>query len=91
MQENTYTLCERSRSMQVSLSELKANPERYVALVDEEDIYITQNGLQVARLTSAKPDKTLSAKALFGILPGDSDLDTAREERLQDAAASSGP
>ncbi|MDL2314210.1 type II toxin-antitoxin system Phd/YefM family antitoxin [Desulfovibrio sp. OttesenSCG-928-C14] len=68
--------------MQVSLSELKANPGKYVALADEQDIYITKNGKKVAKLTSARPDKLASAKALFGILPGRVNLDAAREERL---------
>ena len=69
--------------MLVSLSELKTNPGKYVALADELDIYITKNGKKVAKLTSARQDKVASAKALFGILPGNIDLDTAREERLR--------
>jgi prevent-host-death family protein len=69
--------------MLVSLSELKTNPGKYVALADEQDIYITRNGKKVAKLTSAKPNKMASAKALFGILPADIDLDAAREERLK--------
>lgn len=68
--------------MLVSLSELKTNPGKYVALADEQDIYITKNGKKVAKLTSARPDKMASAKALFGILPGNVDLDAARKERL---------
>lgn len=68
--------------MLVSLSELKTNPGKYVALADEQDIYITKNGKKVARLTSARPDKMASAKALFGILPANVALDAAREERL---------
>ena len=69
--------------MQVSLSELKTNPGKYVALADAQDIYITKNGKKVARLTSAKPDKVASAKALFGVLPCSVTLDSAREERLK--------
>jgi prevent-host-death family protein len=69
--------------MLVSLSELKINPGKYVALADGQDIYITRNGKKVARLTSARPDKLASAKALFGILPADVDPAAAREERLK--------
>lgn len=69
--------------MLVSLTELKTNPGKYVALADMQDIYITRNGKRIARITSAKPDKRLSAKALLGILPADVDLAEAREERLQ--------
>ena len=69
--------------MLVSLSELKVNPGKYVALASEQDIYITKNGKRVAKLTSAKADKVASAKALFGILPADVDLESARGERLK--------
>ena len=69
--------------MQVSLSELKVNPGKYVALADELDIFITKNGKKVAKLTSARPDKVASAKALFGILPTSIDHDEMREERLR--------
>ncbi|MCL1926777.1 MAG: type II toxin-antitoxin system Phd/YefM family antitoxin [Syntrophorhabdaceae bacterium] len=69
--------------MLVSLSELKTNPGKYVAMASRQDIYITKNGKRVAKLTSAKQDKVASAKALFGILTGDADLDNAREQRLK--------
>ena len=69
--------------MQVSLSELKTNPRKYVALADELDIFITKNGKKVAKLTSARPDKVATAKGLFGILPANIDLDAMREERLR--------
>ncbi len=69
--------------MQISLSELKTNPGKYVLMADKQDVFITKNGRKVARLTSARPDKMASAKALFGILPADIDLDDARAERLK--------
>jgi prevent-host-death family protein len=69
--------------LQISVSELKANAGRYVEMVDKQDIYITKNGKRVAKITSAKPDKVAAAKALFGFLPSDADLDKAREERLK--------
>ena len=65
--------------MLLSLSELKTNPGKYVAMADQQDIYITKNGKRVAKLTSARLDKVASAKALFGILHDDVDLDSARE------------
>ncbi len=69
--------------MLVSLSELKANPGKYVDMADQQNIYITRNGKKVARITTARPDKLACAKALFGILPENVDLDAAREERLK--------
>jgi prevent-host-death family protein len=69
--------------MLVSLSELKSNPGKYVAIADKQDIYITKNGKRVAKLSSARLDKVASAKALFGILPNDVELEVARKERLK--------
>ena len=68
--------------IRISLSDLKANTGKYVALAQEQDVFITRNGKLVARLTTAKADKTEASKALFGLLPPDEDLDESREERL---------
>jgi antitoxin (DNA-binding transcriptional repressor) of toxin-antitoxin stability system len=38
---------------------------------------LTKNGKRVAKLTSTRQNKMASAKALFGILPSDVDLDSA--------------
>ena len=68
---------------QISVSELKTNAGKYVTMAQTQDILITKNGKLIARLTTAKPDKVAAAKALFGILPGDANLDESREERLK--------
>lgn len=68
--------------MQISLSELQANTEKYISMAALQDIYIEKNGKRVAKLSSAVSDKVAAAKALFGILPSDVDLDAARTERL---------
>lgn len=68
---------------QISVSELKTNAGKYVTMAQSQDIFITKNGKLVARLTTAKPDKVAAAKALFGILPSDVNLDESREERLK--------
>ena len=36
--------------MQISLTELKTNTGKYIALAEEQDIYITRNGKRAARL-----------------------------------------
>ena len=69
--------------MQVSVSELKMNTGKYVALAKEQDIFITKNGKHVAVLTSVRGDKIAAAKSLFGVLPSNVDLDEARSERLR--------
>ncbi len=68
---------------QISVSELKTNAGKYVAMAQSQDIFITKNGKLIARLTTAKPDKVGAAKALFGILPSDVNIDEAREDRLK--------
>ena len=68
---------------QISVSELKTNAGKYVTLAQSQDILITKNGKLIARLTTAKPDKVAAAKALFGILHSNVDVDEAREERLR--------
>lgn len=55
---------------------------KYLALASKEDIYITKNGKSIAKLTNTNQDKVEMAKSLFGILPTDSSLEQAREERL---------
>lgn len=77
--------------LKISTSELTADINRYIALLGHGDILITQNKKTVARLTIADGDsasadenkraRVLTAKALFGILPPDVDLNRAREER----------
>ena len=72
----------------ITLSELKTKTGKYVSLAEKEDIYITRNGKQVALITNTKIDKIAAAKALFGILPPDVDLDKARTERFSNESAS---
>ena len=67
---------------QISVSELKANAGKYVAMAGNQDVFITENGRLIARLTAAKPDKVEAAKSLFGLFHGPVDLDAEREERL---------
>jgi prevent-host-death family protein len=69
--------------MQISVTELKTNPGRYIDLVKDGDIYITRNGKRVARLTDMRGNRLEAARALFGILPPHVDLDASRQERLK--------
>ena len=69
--------------IRISVSELQTNLGKYVTMAQDQDILITRNGKQIARLTAEKPDKVAAAKALFGILPSDANTDLASEERLK--------
>ena len=77
--------------LQIPVSELTVNAEKYIAMLVNQDILITWNEEPVARLTSVKENRVsaerraermAAAKALFGILPSDVNLEQMREERL---------
>jgi len=69
--------------MLVTATEFKSNIGKYLSLVADQDIFITKNGKNIARLSSTKQDKVEIMKSLFGIIPDDgTTLEQAREERL---------
>ncbi|MCI8991490.1 MAG: type II toxin-antitoxin system prevent-host-death family antitoxin [Eubacterium sp.] len=68
--------------MSITATELKQNLGKYLLLSAQEDIYITKNGKVVAKLTNPNQNRVDTAKSLFGILPKDADIDSARNERL---------
>jgi len=69
--------------MIVTATEFKNNLGKYLALVDNEDVFITKNGKNIAKLSSAKASRIETAKSLFGILPNTGiTIEQAREERL---------
>lgn len=69
--------------MRISVSELKTNAGKYVAMAGEQDIFITKNGKEIAKLTGVTKDRVASMKDLFGILPTTATIEEAREERLK--------
>lgn len=74
--------------MQVALSELKINVGKYVDIAEREDVYITRNGKQVAKLVGINRDRVADMKSLFGIakLPSEYDNPTydPNYEKLRD-------
>lgn len=69
--------------MTVTATELKTNLGRYLELAALQDIFITQNGKNVARLTSPSIDKLSILDNLVGIIPPQESIDenTIKEER----------
>ena len=68
--------------MLVTATEFKSNIGKYLSLVAEQDIFITKNGKNIAKLSSIKQDKVDLAKSLFGIAKGSNmTLMQVREER----------
>lgn len=70
--------------MSITATELKNNLSKYLLLSATEDVFITKNGRVIAKLTNPNQNRVETAKSLFGILPQDADLMSAREERLRD-------
>lgn len=70
--------------MSITASELKANLGKYLLLSAKEDIFITQYGKVVAKLTNPFQDRVNIARSLFGILPQITTLEESREERLNE-------
>ncbi len=70
--------------MSITATELKANLGKYLVLAATEDIFITQYGKVVAKLTNPFQDRVEIAESLFGILPQRTTFEEAREERLNE-------
>lgn len=68
--------------MSITAAELKENLSKYLLLAATEDIFITQDGKVIAKLSNPHQDRVDIAKSLFGVLPADLTLEEAREERL---------
>jgi prevent-host-death family protein len=68
--------------MQISVSELKINVGKYIDMAETQDIFITKNGKQVAKIVSTKIDKVAAMKSIFGAIHADTDLDKAKAKRL---------
>jgi antitoxin (DNA-binding transcriptional repressor) of toxin-antitoxin stability system len=67
----------------ITATELKSNLSKYLLLASTEDVYITQYGKVVAKLTNPFQDRMNLAQSLFGILPQTTTYEEAREERLK--------
>ena len=69
--------------MMVTATEFKNNIGKYLAIVSTEDIFITKNGKNIAKLSNTKQDRVDIIKSLVGIIPNDgATLKQIREERL---------
>lgn len=70
--------------MSVTATELKNNLEKYLVLSATEDIFITENGKVIAKLTNPYQNRVEKAKSLFGILPVDADMDYIITRNVKD-------
>ena len=70
--------------MSITATELKANLGKYLLLAATEDVYITQYGKIVAKLTNPFQDRVELAESLVGFLPQATTLEEAMQERGED-------
>ena len=70
--------------MIVTATEFKQNFGKYLEMAMKQDIFITKNGKNIARLTSPAVNKLAVLDSLVGIVPEESAMNekTIREERL---------
>ena len=70
--------------MIITATEFKTNLGKYLEIAASQDIFITKNGKNIARLTSPAVNKLALLDDLVGIIPERQtmDQDTIREERL---------
>ena len=70
--------------MVVTATEFKSNLGKYPELAARQDIFITRNGKNIARLTSPAIDRLAILDNLVGIIPEQDAAveDVEREERL---------
>lgn len=69
----------------VSMSELRTDLDKYVAMANGQDIIITENGKAVAKLVTAEATKKEAFKHFLSLFPEkglDLDQDQVREERM---------
>jgi antitoxin (DNA-binding transcriptional repressor) of toxin-antitoxin stability system len=71
--------------MSITATELRANLSKYLLLAAREDVYITQYGKVIAKLTNPFQDRIAIAESLFGSLPQTMTLEEAKAERLSEA------
>ena len=57
--------------MIVTATELKTNLGKYLEIARQQDVFITKNGKNIARLTSPSVNKLSVLDSLVGIVPMD--------------------
>lgn len=66
--------------MSITATELKNNLSEYLSLASTQDIYITQYGKVVAKLTVPFETKEDIARSLFGSVPASMTLEESMKE-----------
>lgn len=70
--------------MSITVTELRENLSKYLALSTKEDIYITKNGKIISKLSNPYRNRVNAAKSLFGIIDAAIDEKDIKDERLSE-------
>jgi hypothetical protein len=65
--------------MAITVNEFKNDVDRYLAMAQSEDLYITIGENNTVKISHASMDKEYIAKSLFGIIPPDITLEESRD------------
>ena len=68
--------------MIINSSDFQNNVGKYLDLAEGQEIVITRNGLQVARLVGINKTVSFLSDRLVGLIPPDVDEDTEKAERF---------
>ena len=68
--------------MSITATELKTNLSKYLVLASKQDVFITQYGKVVAKLTNPYQDRVEIVESLFGALPQTTTAEEALKERV---------
>ena len=70
-------------NMKVNTTEFRTHLSDYLAMVNNEDIIITKQGVEVARLISTKQAKKKALDRIVNIIPSltDEEVENLKEER----------
>lgn len=70
-------------NMKVNTTEFRTHLSDYLAMVNNEDIIITKQGVEVARLISTKQAKKKALDRIANIIPSltDEEVENLKEER----------
>ena len=69
-----------ANKLSITVTELKDKLGEYLMLAATEDVFITQYGKVIAKLTKPYTDRVEIAESLFGVLPQTMTFEEAREE-----------
>ncbi|MBQ8698857.1 MAG: hypothetical protein IJ521_07655 [Schwartzia sp.] len=69
--------------MLVTVNDFQANMDKYLAMVSQQDIFLTIDGKPVAQMIQPKSSAVDSLRGLLKHVPSDIDAKSIREERLE--------